>query len=523
MTTCKFNRETALRIGTIFLLICIVARIVQISLYSYATFYQTVQSDMAGDLLQAELAASQGHLLFANNWYVSTELRVIGINIIPTILFYFGLSYQMIWALTCGISAIFISGGVYLAMRMLRIERFESLLASLLILLPTSALSYCLYTYPIYPVFMILMLFLTVLMTELITSDIPNWRVCLLGLLVSFLSGLCGARLIIQAMLPIVGFVLYREFRKHIRDDMNVSLIKDVYGKTWRVLLCAAGICAGYFVYAVVLCGRYGQGAAPMGIGSIQQISQGLLYLPKALLEVYGLSYQPTSIGTGFALAAQLLYLAAVYACYGWLLVNRNRLDARKNNHIKIMTVLVVFSFLLVCFLKDRDGDQPIWRYFALGTYSMLLVIPLAISNWSRRSLRYVLAVMVSLLVFAYPCYQQAREISQRIGEVYNPPAYLRYLEENQFSFGEATFWNANVNIINSDGEIRIKPVINDENLSFFAWLTHKDYIDQEAEFLLLTQEEYQLRLQNGWQTPYQFVFADDKYVIFAESPEETP
>ena len=125
MTTCKFHRETALRIGTIFLLICIVARIVQISLYSYATFYQMVQSDMAGDLLQAELAASQGHLLFADNWFISTELRVIGINIIPTILFYFGLSYRLIWALTCGISTIFITSSVYLAMRMLRIERFE--------------------------------------------------------------------------------------------------------------------------------------------------------------------------------------------------------------------------------------------------------------------------------------------------------------------------------------------------------------------------------------------------------------
>jgi hypothetical protein len=97
-------------------------------------------------------------------------------------------------------------------------------------------------------------------MTELIASDTPIGDM-LLGLLVSFLSGLCGARLIIQAMLPIVGFVLYREFRKHIRDDMSVSLIKDVYGKTWRVLLCACGMLVGYILYKFVLCNRYGQAA----------------------------------------------------------------------------------------------------------------------------------------------------------------------------------------------------------------------------------------------------------------------
>ncbi|MDD4312733.1 MAG: hypothetical protein PHW41_09650, partial [Eubacteriales bacterium] len=437
MTTHQSRNETALRVGIILLLICIVARIVQISLNSYTMFYQTLNSDMAGDLLQSELAASQGHLLFADQWYLSTELRVIGINIIPTILFYFGLSYRMIWALTCGIGAIFITLSVYFSLRMLRIKRFESLLASLLILLPTGELSYWLYIYPIYPAFMILMLFLTAFLTELITLETPGWRVCLLGSLVSFLSGLCGARLIVQAMLPIVAFVLYRVLRKRMRDDIGVFLVKDTFRETWRVLLCAAGMLAGYVIYAAVFCGRYGQGTVPTEIGSIQQISQSLLYLPKALLMVYGLSYQPTSVSTGFALAAQLLYLVVAYACYGWLLTNRNRIDARKSNYLKMTTVLVVFSFLLVCILKDHDGDQPIWRYFALGAYSMLLVIPLAISSWNRRSLRYVLAVAASLLVFAYPCYHNARQIYNEIEKPYDPPAYLCYLEENHYSFGE--------------------------------------------------------------------------------------
>ena len=374
-----------------------------------------------------------------------------------------------------------------------------------------------------YPAFLILMLLLTAFFAELIASDSPDWRVCLLGLLVSFLSGLCGARLVIQVMFPILAFVLYRELRKHTRDDISISLVKDAFGKTWPVLLCTAAMIAGCFIYAVVLCGRYGQGTVSMQIGSIQQISQSLLYFPKALLMIFGLPYQPTSIGTDFALVVQLLYIVAAYACFGWLLGNRNRMDARKSNYVKITTILVVFSFVLVCFLNDHAEDQPIWRYFALGADSMLLVIPLAISNWKRRSLRYVLAVAISLLVFVYPCYHDARLIDDSIGEPYDPPAYLQYLEENHYTFGEATFWNANVNIVNSDGEIRIKPVLNDENLTFFAWLTHQEYRDQKAEFLLLTQEEYQIRQQNGWETPYQEVYSDEGYVIFAANAENTP
>jgi len=74
-----------------------------------------------------------------------------------------------------------------------------------------------------------------------------------------------------------------------------------------------------------------------------------------------------------------------------------------------------------------------------------------------------------------------------------------------------------------SDGEIAIKPVFNDEKLSFYTWLTHMDYIDREAEFLLLTQEEYEQRLENGWQTPYKLVFSDEDYMIFADSEAGLP
>lgn len=171
MTVRRFKRETALRIGTILLLICIFARIAQISLYSYATFYQELNSDSASDILHAQMIVSQGHLLFANNWYVSTELHVLGVNILPTILFYFGLSSRLVWALTCGIGAIFISIAVYFAMRMLRLERFESLLASLLILLPTGELALWTYIHPSYQAFLVLLILLIAFLTELIATN----------------------------------------------------------------------------------------------------------------------------------------------------------------------------------------------------------------------------------------------------------------------------------------------------------------------------------------------------------------
>jgi hypothetical protein len=456
-------------------------------------------------------------LLFADQWHVSTELRVIGINIIPTILFYFGLSYRMIWALTCGIGACLIACSVYFAMRMLRLERFESLLASLLILLPTGELSYWLYIYPVYQMFLILFVFLTVLLTRLIASKPPSWRILVFGILVSFLSGLCGIRLVVQGMVPVLLFLLYRVLKSQVKKDVSLSMLKDAAETTWPVLLCAAGMVAGYLVYAYVLGNLYGTGYSTFEIDSIQGISRTLLRLPEALLLLFGLPYQPTSIVGGYAFIVQVALITLSFVCAGWLTANRNRIDPQKGTAVKIAAVLIVFSFLLVSIMKNDEAEGPYWRYFALGAYPLLLIIPLAISNWSRRSLRYVLAVAVSLLVFTYPSYQSAKLIKAEIDVPYQPPAYLSYLEENHYTFGEATFWNANNNTILSNGEIRMKSVLNDESFSFYDWLTHKEYRDLKGEFLLLTQEEYQLRKQNGWETPYSIVYSDDTYLVFDE------
>ena len=523
MVARALKRITPLRLGMLLLLICILSRIILITLYSYTVFHQLLNSDAAGDLMQAQLASSQGHLLFADNWYVSTELRVIGINVIPTILFYFGLSYRMIWALMCGIGAVLIAASAYFAMRMLRLERFESLLGSLLILLPTGELSYWLYLYPAYQAFLVLFLFLFAFLTELVATDTRNWRICALGVLVSFLCGICGPRLLIQGMFPVLLFLLYRGFRKHARDKVSLTLAKDALSRTWPVLLCAAGMLAGYVIYEFVLCSRFGHGSAGASIASLEEISQNILRLPQALLLVYGLPDHVKSIGESAALCIQLVFIALSYGCYSWLVVSRNRLDVRKSMWVKLTSVLVLFSFVLICLMHTLDGVGPTWRYWGLGTFPLLFVIPLALSCWNRSSLRYVLVITSALLVFAYPSYQAAKKVCVEINEPYNPPRFLRYLEENDYTFGEATFWNANVNTINSDGEIRIKPVSNDEDLSFLAWLTHQDYRDQTAEFLLLTQEEYQIRQQNGWETPYQEVFSDEDYIIFAQGTEKTP
>lgn len=523
MTVRRFKRETALRIGTILLLICIFARIAQISLYSYATFYQELNSDSASDILHAQMIVSQGHLLFADNWYVSTELHVLGVNILPTILFYFGLSSRLVWALTCGIGAIFISIAVYFAMRMLRLERFESLLASLLILLPTGELALWTYIHPSYQAFLVLLILLIAFLTELIATNTRRWQICALGVLVSFLCGICGSRLIIQGMLPVLLFLAYRFFRKHARDEIHLALAKDAIAQNWTVLLCFAGMAAGYILYEFVLCDAFGHGKTWITFAAVQEISQNLLRVPEALLVMYGLPYEVNTIGKGIAFAIQIVFILTSLSCCIWLIASRNRLDIRKSTSVKIAAVLSLFSFFMLCLMHAPEADGPTWRYVALGAYSLLLAIPLAISNWNRRSLRYVLAIAIALLAFAYPGYRQAREISEGLREPYHPPEYICYLEENHYTFGEATFWNANVNTVLSDGEIAIKPVFNDEKLSFYTWLTHKDYIDREAEFLLMTQEEYEQRLENGWQTPYKLVFSDEDYMIFADSEAGLP
>jgi hypothetical protein len=81
-----------------------------------------------------------------------------------------------------------------------------------------------------------------------------------------------------------------------------------------------------------------------------------------------------------------------------------------------------------------------------------------------------------------------------RTGDDKNRAAAVEYLTENDYDFGYATFWNANVMTELSDGRIEAGTIGDDDFSSPYLWLTRRDYYLEGYHdgkcFLLITRSE---------------------------------
>jgi hypothetical protein len=156
-------------------------------------------------------------------------------------------------------------------------------------------------------------------------------------------------------------------------------------------------------------------------------------------------AYQVYSIASGARLALHVYLLRCLMRVMPWL-YSQKQVEQRKSVFIKIYTSLF-YSVLLICYYI-RDGWTDL-SYFALGAFSTLLVIPCCYQHWSRRSLRLCWCDDY-FLVRVLPAIKPENDQPRRWKFVIT--ACVSSLLKEIISFGEATYWKANVNT-SFDGE----------------------------------------------------------------------
>ena len=95
---------------------------------------------------------------------------------------------------------------------------------------------------------------------------------------------------------------------------------------------------------------------------------------------------------------------------------------------------------------------------------------------------------------------------------------YIKFLKDNNYIYGYATYWNANITTVLSEGTVRIAGVNNDETFSLYKWLTLREYEDIEQfcpEFVLLLNSEENERIEKGLPIGGVEVYRDDLFVIY--------
>ena len=94
----------------------------------------------------------------------------------------------------------------------------------------------------------------------------------------------------------------------------------------------------------------------------------------------------------------------------------------------------------------------------------------------------------------------------------------LNYLQENNYSFGYATFWNANVYAGISNGQIEVAGIKNPSTMEPYRWNTLERYFQhdycKEKTFILLDIDEYSEFKDSKVIQAGEGVYQDDRYII---------
>lgn len=499
-----------------FLLVMVLVQIVFCGWYADKVFFSVLNSDSAGDLIYAKQIADEGHYIFSDNWYQSTEIKVVQLQLIMVPLFKLGLSYRFVMVITDMVLVGLMALSAYVSMRMLRLSPEMSMLAALLFIFPGLPYSQFVLLHPCFNTFLILsILSYTVTFCAYEQSKDGGLRKRIYIYILGLLVGINGRKALVMIALPCVAFPLLTWIVHHWNQRVTAAELLRGIKQNKAPLLFGLAALMGQAIYSLILVKIFGESGAVFRAGTGETLSLLLPQVPYGLIKLAGLgSGVGSNLLRNVELAASALFSASLYLALGLTL--KNDKDKVHQTIARFAAFSLAYGFFLLCNLNYAEGDTFIWRYLGLMAYPLFLALPVYLEAQPRFSLARVLCVVICIVTFTLRLYAPAQAVLKT--DRNNPcasgaVAYLRY---DNYHFGAATFWNANVNTIKTDGEVTFQSVYNDEDFGFYKWLCPKTNSDRDLEFYLLTAAEYKQRQANHWATPGKLVYQDEEFVVFS-------
>lgn len=461
--------------------VCLIGLFCFLSVFMWLHGDYLTDSDISSEMLLARLL-NEEHALISRNWYYSTELRVLNIQILYSFFFHFFHDWTMVRTGACIVSYLLMLVSCYYMIHQMDCDKIYAV-SAIFLLLPISDgyFEYVLLAL-LYASFISISFFAMGLVFHYARASARMKKVLLVitaGL--AFMAGLGGVRHVVVLYLPLLAVTVLMAL---LQRKPSGYLVSSAVG--------FVASCAGYLVNSKVLAGKYHfetwVGDMKFGVSL-----QGILDLFFGTLRAFGYSYgeqEPTPVASAFSCVLALVMAVCVVRTFvkkwkepdqAWLLT------------AYFLCVYGIF-FCMYTFTDMLYSD----RY---NMAAMVFAIPIIILNlteisWNRYwKMGILIFLAVGVLISGVSRYARYGKLDKTAE--FRP--IVAYLEEENISAGYATFWNANVLTELSDGEVDVwilKDGISerydvDEVLPWLQEAEHLTTTPQGRVFVLFTDEEY--------------------------------
>lgn len=542
-----------------------------------------IDSDMAAEMIFSRLLAQEGKWIATENWYYSTEFRVLYTQLVMVPLFHVLGDWHVIRVLTNLVTYLLLLGAYFYCMKPLKIRRSTVVFTSVILLLPFSEtfLTHMQMgnTY-MWHVILILMAFgMFLRLSQPREGGVPGRVVTgVLYMALSMVCGLSGVRYLLALQVPLcitAGIYILKsgEFavlRKEFRGSDAWEQIRAVLsGERLSYLLCSllgllwAGV--GYMVNVAVLGHKFQ--FQMYDVTNFIKVFQGVLLERTQdtvgnLLQLFGYIEEK-----GFLSVRGLISLLAFGFLGGILFVavrcarllageqrevgpvgmesdrqrggfpgqnpkqgerERGRSEWEQPSprlcHSRFILWFFVTAFVLNTFVFLFTTSTIVARYYITV---FLFVLPLLCIYYSYEKLpldRLLLTLLLcgALGLATAKCVYSFADKDKNQDR--RPVAV--FLEEQGYTFGYASYWNGNIMTELTHGRVEVANIHEIDRMDMFTWSSpvryYREGYHQGKTFLLLTAREAEEYASTPAVAAGRVVYEGSGYVVLHyDSPEE--
>lgn len=493
-----------------------------------------IDSDMAAEMVFSRLLAQEDKWIATENWYYSTEFRVLYTQLIMTPLFHVLSDWHVIRVITNVITYLLMLGAYFYCMRPLKIRRSVVVFSAVILLLPFSETFVThMQMGNTYMWHVILILLAFGMFLRLAGRDGRGKPSRLLtGILYAALSmvcGLSGVRYMLALQVPLcitagIYILKSREFAR-LREEFSPA-------QPWKQLRAVlSGERLTYLVYSLL-------GLIAAGIGYVVNVA---VLGKKFRFQMYD--------ATNFIKVFQGVLLERIQDTIGNLLQLFGYIEEKGFLSIRGLISLLAFGFLAgIVFLTVRcsrllagewrkqeaeerqdgkDGQQArergsvlahsrfiLWFFvtaFVLNTFVFLFTTSTIVARYYITVFLFVLPLLCiyftyeklpldRLLLTALLCgaltLATAKCVYSFMDKDKNADRrpVAAYLEEQGYTFGYASYWNGNIMTELTNGAVEIANIHEIDRMDLFTWSSPMKYYQEGYHsgktFILLTAQE---------------------------------
>lgn len=438
-----------------------------------------LNSDMSSELLLSKIL-SEEHTLISKNWYYSTELRVLNIQIIFSILFLFINNWHAVRIIGIIIlNLILLLSFVFLCNK-LKIKYIPSLCFFIVGAFCKDYLNFVLLG-SYYVPYISVSFFSMGLLIDIINNiqNKKNLIKIILLLVISFLSGLGGLRQIVIFYFPLFVTASLIMFVKQYRLLTNKKIDKaQIEFKAMALSFIALVTSSvGWLISKTILSNLYSFDDVGVGIYVSLPTFEKFVKILKGWMNLFTLdtnSFNDLSINIVlYGIIPIILIVLSVLICKKVLL----RYKEESYFDFSITLFYIVSSIIITCslFISAITFTS---RYLLINYIFIVVVLGVYIRNNNKKIVAYFLCLLCLLTVFnSFRWIKESRN-EIRNNDLLNIKETL-YLEESKE--GYAPFWYANVLTELSDGDIEVWSYGSNTDkfnpYSISQWLQDKNHL----------------------------------------------